>query len=449
MAEEYSQIEDHIHRCRECGNRVKSAQRANAAIVAAFQRPVDAREPIEIEHIKNAIFGEQTGENTVEIRQHRRARRKDWNLWMAGAAGTAAAICVGAVLLYSGIGHQEPTTAIRGHTTGKDSFTTGITSNATTPDQHGARVNIMKTQEQPGYFADVPETNRASGKIQMQAPVHVTSTNGTPVEGARVAVVAGGALLASGVTGRDGNTQKLSVSAPYDPVLTPSFNQSIPARGTVTVVAWKDGYQSVVDVNKPVLPGATELNVTMDGVSQAAQPLSVIDEGFAPLETDNFVKWVQEQVKGVAPRVQNVGGPHTNVIVRVVDESGRSVEGAKVAVVVGDSVQGLAVTSADGTIVPLDVPTDADMRAYGVGQPGQPARVIQVVIYKDGYTPYVSLYHPATAGGTTDLGVVTLQSIASQQAKGYNQAGTPFAAPNPPTAQDAEAFLQWVKSRVK
>jgi hypothetical protein len=272
--------------------------------------------------------------------------------------------------------------------------------------------------------------------------------SGSPVEGARVAVVAGGELLASGVTGRDGNTQKLSVSAPYDPVLTPSFNQSIPARGTVTVVAWKDGYQSVVDVNKPVLPGATELNVTMALQSHAAKSLSVIDEGFAPLESDNYVKWVQQQVKGVVPRVQNVSGPHTSVIARVVDESRRPVQGAMVAVVAGESVQGLAVTSADGTIVPLDVPTDADMRVYGIGQPGQPPRVIQVVIYKDGYTPYVSLYHPATAGGTTDLGVVTLQSIASLEAKGYNQAGTPFAAPNPPTEQDAQAFLQWATSRV-
>lgn len=293
-------------------------------------------------------------------------------------------------------------------------------------------------------------------RVQQGTPV----PDGQSLAGAHVAILSGGSVVATGVTGSDGTTTEMTFSVSVDPMLGAAYFESglrfapLPAQGSATVVVWKDGYQPYVDVGYGVDPGApgtsTQLLVGLLPLSQATAPVRDDVEAYPLLEVDGFARWVQAMAIPTAGSTSKPGVPsgETSTQVgrfsfRVQDQAGKPIAGVHVALLRNAVIAGLTLTNSTGASPALADAGVPDWR--GVIPAQTPPSVVTLVAWKQGYASAVGFYQPVVVGSERTVHI-TLQSLAWRQSQTMNNLDAAMMVPGDrvPSSAELTALVNWL-----
>ena len=293
-------------------------------------------------------------------------------------------------------------------------------------------------------------------RVQNGTPV----PSGQPLAGAHVAILSGGSVVATGVTGSDGTTTEMTFSVSVDPVLGAPYFESglrfapLPAQGSATVVVWKAGYQPYVDVGYGVDPGAPGTNTQLlVGLLPVTQTTAAVREQVDPyplLEVDGFARWVQGMATSITGSTSKPGvqsgetSPQAGRFAfRVQDQAGKPIAGVHIALLRDAVIAGLTLTNSTGASPALAGAGVPDWR--GVIPAQAPPSVVTLVAWKEGYASAVGFYQPVVAGSERTV-YITLQSLAWRQSQTMNNLDAPMMIPGDrvPSTAELTALVNWL-----
>lgn len=445
----------HAEECSECREKLRKANRTSSVIAEAFAFPEEAPpenlSPLEFVKQANVLEGV-----TKTPRKSRRMKGA-FGSFLAGALGTAAAVAIGVSFLnqsHSPVATSKSEVATTGgpgqqQGAGPSHKSLLTNSGTTTQYQYSAAQDSEATTAQSASGAPSLVVSSATPMSPVTQSFAVQSTDGSPLAGAQIYLVANGTLVGKGTTDASGVTKPITYSPIVDPVLEPYFmsvgkSSGEQERGTVTVIVVKSGYQTLVNFDTWVFPNQSGTSTFSLAPQTSLKPVvNVQDGGFHQAEVAAYVNWVEK----VAPTVGNINtttaksSVQASVQVKVVDENRKPVEGARV-VILANQITGMGVTDTNGSSPLMKPGTVADNRTLYQGMSDIP-RYVNMVVYKPGYSAWAGLYLPVqlTSGNLFDI---TLTSIASQKANHDNHVGDPRnTTVSSPSLQMAESLVNW------
>lgn len=320
-----STAEEHIQQCPVCAQKLRTAQRASGALVQRLQIPgrdsssdADRRllqalsnAPGVMDALRRTTSGagkapgadgeSGTGETprasgTSGVGR-RRVVRTRYYTFMGAAAALVVVAWTGAWLLQAGHSGQASSTAsstdssataghgaaVTGSTAGGSTASTagsatgsgtesspaGMTGATNSPikvvaPKHGASMNgsAENGSSMQGQVSNPADTKSAATTLDMELNVQVQDAGGMSMSGARVAFVAQGQILASGVTKDDGLTDPLQIRIPTTPTGESNSGLANMNPGDVVMIVWKDGLQPLVADDVRTWAGITGSTIT-------------------------------------------------------------------------------------------------------------------------------------------------------------------------------------------
>ena len=439
-------VTDHIAVCEQCSAKVELVRRTQSALVILLRSTPPGNEAR-----TEQLLAKLRGENipvaaTSATRPSKRGRLVKLSV---SVGSIAAALLFGTLLSYQALHRGSAGSA---SSAGASGLATSAQATHSLPVQSHTQQSTVKTAMDATSTTD-QSTNSYATLAQQQnlrgtAQVTVRDGNGQLLAGAHVAFVASGRILTLTTTDATGHTVVAPLTVPRDPLLNGSFNPQWPPQGVVVVVAWKPGYQPVVNYEVGVFQGATSFQetVTLTPGTAAGVPNvggSQQRVGYHILRIDQFVSWVEKTAAGLyaAP----VQGTSAGFLIKVVDETGKSVQGAHVALVANGVINAVGITSGTGQTGKMVTQGIPDWRLpAGLGP-----RVTAMVVWKDGYASAVGFNLPVPVSGTRTV-TVRLESNAWRTAQHDNNAdaASGIAGEFQPSAADAEALVKQVQQVV-
>ncbi|MCL6443908.1 MAG: hypothetical protein K6T83_10710 [Alicyclobacillus sp.] len=478
----------HLQDCPDCSHRVETARQAHRAIQLSLALPESLPQNEEaVARICHEIS--RSASQSRPLRPWRRLPKP----WLASGAAVALASVLAAIFerqlispaphvsertfsLYAAANHspQQTEEAAGSSSVMKQNSTVQMNVNKNGGAQATASANnVVKSASRAGSTGaatgpsdiNTTSTDRAGlgadngSKISSTFVVNVQATplkttvgTGIPLADAHVAVFSNGKLVWQGLTGSSGNTKGFKLTVYPDSVLAPLYSaqRDLMPRGNATVVIWKQGYRPIVLTDVPVMKGSSGTSVLLKPAASGKtsfRPL-VMEYGLHVLEAGAYAHWVQQQVIHTESANSHDAHTTTRVQVRVLDEHGRPVQHATIAVVSGSKVTVLGMTSARGWSPILVSSSSPDWR---VAVPGQPVetlpQVVSVVAFKAGYAPWLTLNIPVQAGKTVQV-QARIESARWRKTHMVNNQDAPVGEPwiQAPSDASAATLLAWAKA---
>ncbi|QSO54399.1 zf-HC2 domain-containing protein [Alicyclobacillus curvatus] len=491
-SQEERKFEQHISLCGQCRNRMDEIRRLSKTMNRVLQSDVPDASPAFHANLVAALRSSQAATSTSV----RRRQKGNWSKVTAYGLGSAAAVCVAAGLGWYAMdrGHGDAVGVSGGVAVKPEmsqttpSSSTGVLGVGGKPSQTASKAASQIGSNVNGTAIQRTGTNTgttASFAIQSpktlvgQTTIRVQSPSGTPISGAHVAFVSDGRLLGSTVTNSLGQTRPMQLEVAADPVLTPVFSEpGFSTQGVMTVVVWKHGYQPLVSYDVRVFEGGLNRfsqSLTISPSSGNNQAPAMAGYGYKQgtrtyhlLTLSAFANWVESTVgrdgtttwsvypslgQGTQPVSSDLSSNHLaadgQIAVQVLDQNGRPVSGARVAVVAGNHVSGSAVTNGTGESPLLATKGIADWRFVGPWNIGNMSpKTAAVVVWKSGFAPAVGMYVPLSSANPTTVHV-KLESLAWRKRMGWTNLGAPSAITpeRSPSSAIAAAYLSWVSGQ--
>lgn len=486
-----SAVERHIHVCSQCEERLSAAKVASRAIHQSLKAGVPNPRASLHEEVLSSLRqrAPQAADGTRQrAGRHRRHTNGSfrWTSAVSSAAAVVVAVGVGWYALVYHHGAANPFVDKSVAMGPVNSAATGGSSNAaashtstnTTGNQAGTggTGNAAANQAAGGGVALA-----TTGRIQTltgDSTITVLDGNSMPLANANVAWVADGKILAETTTNANGETRKVQMTVPVDPMLQPmvsdprlqSSGYGGMMQGIVTVVAWKTGFQPDVAYDVRVFEGGNSdfaQSLTLDaGPSDTprligtGQKQTDIYSNYHLLVPGAYAAWA-EQAQATGPNnaaaTMQAGGrtdgansaPTGGLDIRVLDPQGKPVAGAHVKVIAGSVVSSEATTNASGLSGVIQTPGMPDWQLAGPWNVAGAPRVASVVVWKDGYDPSVGFYQAVTLGHDRTV-TVRLESPAWRRANGWDNntdTATAITGDRVPTAVDAKRLFEWVSGQ--
>lgn len=486
-------LQSHIEQCADCACAVDKVREAASFIDEALTIYTPAQSPrfhADLVHALNGALNstamqslsswKSAGRGARKARLGERSiRRSGRRLAISSAAAVVCAVGVGWMALQHHTNHLTPAPsgqiAVGG--TGADTRNATSTVPFTNTSQNGSQ-NGSQNAAAVGGTAPLLATT-VDQKLSGEATVAVTSTNGSPLAGVHVALIANGRILSSEVSGATGRTPRTDITLPVDAALAPLYLNagSVSPSADLVVVAWKNGYQPIVAYDVRVFEGGTsqfEQSLVMQPAAAESVRAKLGGYGFG---NDVYSSYhlltggaLADWLKGHAARgrpASKIGSNATGsavtgapggaaadaaqggLTIHVVDKRGRPVTGAHVNVVAGASVTQTVTTDSDGSAGTLRTPGMDDWRFAGPWNVSGPPRIATVVVWKTGYASAVGFFQPVVMGQDRSV-TVTLSSYAWRKAHGWDNnidAASGIAGARLPRSTDAERFVQWASGQ--
>ncbi|KPV43330.1 hypothetical protein [Alicyclobacillus ferrooxydans] len=469
----------HLEECMDCRRLLDDTRRLQQSMIHAMDAEVPAMPPDFHAQLLDALHKDAESPAASRTLRSKHLFQRRIRYGVSSAATVVLALGIGWFTLHGKLSLPSPTPAhnsvamgmtgdVTGHQTRKGPGggvshhrTNGVLENLASPAQAPANI------ESPGQAALA--TTTVPDRLNGLALFQVKTPSGQPIANAHVSVMAGGQLLATGLTGENGQVRPLQLSVPVDPVLYPLFSTAaIAEQGTMTVVVWKQGYRPVVSYDVRVFAGgSSQFSQSLTLQPAAGDPPPILagygfsrnGQGYQTSTVAAFVNWVKQavtvqSVDTAAGQVQKVtsmvGTSNTaqgpgHVAVTVLNQNGRPVEGAQVAVVAGSHISGSGHTNANGVAPVIATSGIADWRFIGPWNISNLSpQITAVVVWKQGYAPAVGMYVPISSTSPTDV-TVKLDSLSWRKSMGWNNLSAPstIAPERLPTTTNAMSYLAW------